>query len=179
MGVAPTQKYQADGAPGIEAIMGILLGSEAADEDRRDFFRTQILFWMLCAIDGHAKNFSLFLNAGGSYLLTPRYDVHSAHHALGTKAGRLSPHKLKMAMAIRGSKGSHDNWSDILPRHFELTAQRCGLGSRIGRMMEELIERTGSVADSVQDLLPADFPQELAHDVLDGLRASAGRMKAG
>lgn len=178
-GTAPTQKYQADGGPGIEAIMGILLGSEVADEDRKDFFRTQILFWMLGAIDGHAKNFSLFLNAGGSYRLTPRYDVFSAHHALGTKAGRLSSHEVKMAMAIRGSEVSHYNWSDILPRHFELTAQRCGLGRKIGRMMEELIERTGSVADSVQDLLPADFPQELAHDVLNGLRASAGRMKAG
>ncbi|MGH8144505.1 MAG: HipA domain-containing protein, partial [Steroidobacteraceae bacterium] len=72
MGVPPTQRYQADGGPGIEAIMDILLGSDNADEDRKDFFRTQILFWMLCAIDGHAKNFSLFLNAGGSYRLTPR-----------------------------------------------------------------------------------------------------------
>lgn len=176
-GIAPTQKYQADGGPGIEAIMGILLGSEVADEDRRDFFRTQILFWMLCAIDGHAKNFSLFLNAGGSYRLTPRYDVLSAHHALGMNAGQLSPHKVTMAMAIRGSKGTHYNWSDILPRHFGLTAQRCGLGGEIDRMMEELIESTDSVADAVQGRLPADFPQELAHAVLTGLRASASRMR--
>lgn len=177
-GVAPTQKYQADGGPGIEAIMGILLGSEVADEDRRDFFRTQILFWMLCAIDGHAKNFSIFLNAGGSYRLTPRYDVLSAHHALGTGAGRLSPHKVKMAMAVRGSKALHYNWSDILPRHFELAAKRCGLGDEIGRMMEELIESTGSVADTVQSQLPTNFPQELAHHVLQSLRACAGRMTA-
>ncbi len=65
-GVAPTQEYQARGWPGIKAIMDILLGSEVADEDRREFFRTQILFWMLCAIDGHAKNISIFLDSGGS-----------------------------------------------------------------------------------------------------------------
>ena len=176
-GVPPTQKYQSEGGPGIEAIMNILLGSEIADDDRKDFFRTQILFWMLCAIDGHAKNFSLFLNAGGSYRLTPRYDVLSAHHVLGTKAGNLSPHKVKMAMAIRGSKGPHYNWREILPRHFELMAQRCGLGSEIGRMVDELTDRTNAVIDMVQGQLPAAFPQELARDVFSGLQACAERMK--
>jgi serine/threonine-protein kinase HipA len=177
-GVAPTQKYQSEGGPGIEAIMNLLLGSEIAEDDRKDFFRTQMLFWMLCAIDGHAKNFSLFLNAGGSYRLTPRYDVLSAHHVLGTKAGTLSPHKVKMAMAVRGSKAAHYNWNDILPRHFEVTAQRCGLGSEIGRMMDELIDRSGAVIELVHSLLPAGFPQDLAQDVFAGLRACAERMKA-
>jgi len=177
LSVAPTQKYQADGGPGIEQIMTTLLGSEVAEDDRKDFFRTQILFWMLCAIDGHAKNFSLFLNAGGSYRLTPCYDVLSAHHALGTKAGTLSPHKVKMAMAVRGSQALHYHWNDILPRHFEQTARRCGLGREIGRMMEELIEMTDPAIQSVQRLLPADFPKELAQDVLTGLRSAADRMK--
>jgi serine/threonine-protein kinase HipA len=58
-GVPPTQKYETQGGPGIDTIMNTLLGSEVADEDRKDFFRSQVLFWMLCAIDGHAKNFSL------------------------------------------------------------------------------------------------------------------------
>ena len=71
------RKYEADGGPGIRTIMGLLLGSSRADDDRRDFFKTQILYWLLCAIDGHAKNFSLFLEAGGGYRLTPRYDVLS------------------------------------------------------------------------------------------------------
>jgi serine/threonine-protein kinase HipA len=31
------------------------------DEDRKDFFKNQILYWLLWAIDGHAKNFSLFV----------------------------------------------------------------------------------------------------------------------
>ena len=177
-GVAPTQKYQADGGPGIEAIMDVLLGSEVAEEDRRDFFRTQILLWMLCAIDGHAKNFSIVLNAGGSYRLTPRYDVLSAHNVLGRKAGTVSPHKVNMAMGVRGSKALHYNWNDILPRHFESTARRCGLGDEVGRMIDGLIARTEPAIESVQRLLPADFPQELAHDLFAGLRGAAHRMKA-
>lgn len=177
-GTAPTQKYQADGGPGIESIMDILLGSEIAEEDRKDFFRTQILFWMLCAIDGHAKNFSIFLKAGGSYRLTPRYDVLSAYNVLGTKAGTLSPHKVKMAMAFRGNKALHYTRKEILPRHLKQMGTRCGLGNEIDRMMQELIERTDSVVNSVQSTLPDDFPQELARDVFTGLRFSADQMKA-
>lgn len=176
LGVAPTHKYQTDGGPGVEAIMSTLLGSEVAEEDRRDFFRTQILLWMLCAIDGHAKNFSLFLNAGGSYRLTPRYDVLSAHHVLGTKAGTLPPHKVKMAMGIRGSKELHYSWRRILPRHFDQAARRCGLGNEIGRVMDELVERTEPVIESVQSRLPRDFPHDLAEAVLGGLRTAAGQL---
>ena len=176
-GTAPTQKYEADGGPGIETIMNILLGSEVADEDRQDFFRTQILFWMLCAIDGHAKNFSIFLNARGSYRLTPRYDVLSAYNVLGSKAGTLSAHKIKMAMAVRDTRRPHYNRSDILPRHFEQMGQRCGIGSETRRMMDDLSEKTESVVQLVQDSLPVDFPQDLARDVLTGLRSSADLMK--
>lgn len=177
-GTAPTQKYQADGGPGIESIMDILLGSEIANEDRKDFFRTQILFWMLCAIDGHAKNFSIFMNAGGSYRLSPRYDVLSAYNVLGTKAGTLSRHKVRMAMAFRGNKALYYTHKDILPRHLKQMGTRCGLGNAIDRMLQELIERTDPVVDSVQSTLPDDFPQELACDVFTGLQSSAEQMKA-
>jgi serine/threonine-protein kinase HipA len=176
MGVAPAQKYQSDGGPGIEAIMQVLLGSDVAQEDRKDFFRTQVLFWMLCAIDGHAKNFSLFLNVGGSYRLTPRYDVVSAYNVLGTKAGTLSRHKIKMAMSIRGGSDSHYKWNEIQPRHFEHMGRLCGLGSEIVRMLDELIGQTASAIESVRQRLPADYPQELAQDVFAGLQSAADRL---
>ena len=35
-------------------------------------------------------DFSLFLNAGGSYVLTPRYDVLSAHDVRGGRSVQLS-----------------------------------------------------------------------------------------
>lgn len=178
LGIAPTQKYQTDGGPGIEATMNTRLGSEVAEEDRRDFFRTQILFWMLCAIDGHAKNFSLFLNAGGSCRLAPRYDVLSAHHVLGTKAGTLSPHEVKMAMGVCGSRELHYSWRRILPRHFEQSAGRCGLGNEISRIAEDLVNRTATVIESVQRVLPAGFPAELAQAVFAGLESAADRMKS-
>jgi serine/threonine-protein kinase HipA len=176
-GVSPAQKYEAHGGPGIDTIMNILLGSEAADEDRKDFFRTQVLFWMLCAIDGHAKNFSLFLNAGGSYRLAPRYDVLSAFHVLGARSDQLSARAVKMAMGVRGSKAPHYLWSEIVPRHFEQMAKRYGLGAEIHPMMDDLAEKTPTVIQSVQSLLPANFPQDLANGIFQGLQAAANRIK--
>lgn len=63
-GTPPARKYESDGGPGIAKIMDLLLGSQNPAEDRRDFMRTQLIFWLLAAIDGHAKNFSLFLLPG-------------------------------------------------------------------------------------------------------------------
>jgi serine/threonine-protein kinase HipA len=78
-GVPPEAKYEADGGPGMDRILDVLDGSLAREQDRRDFFKAQLLFWMLCATDGHAKNFSLALRPGGRYQLTPLYDVLSAY----------------------------------------------------------------------------------------------------
>ncbi|MGI6436549.1 MAG: HipA domain-containing protein, partial [Sphaerochaeta sp.] len=56
-------KYESDGGPGIQTIMSILQGSQNASEDRLTFFSAQLLFWLLAAPDGHAKNFSIFLGS--------------------------------------------------------------------------------------------------------------------
>src|SRR5262249_7143842 len=72
-GTPAARKYESQGGPGIEAVMQLLQGSSAATADREDFFRTQLVYWLLCAIDGHAKNFSVFIEAGGRFRLTPRY----------------------------------------------------------------------------------------------------------
>ncbi len=118
LGVSPMRKYQSDGGPGIVDILEFLNGAVAPREDRLSFMKAQIVFWLLAAIDGHAKNFSIFLTPGG-YKLTPLYDVMSVYPYL-----ELSAHKIKLAMAV-GS--SHYRIKEILPRHFYQTGQKAGL----------------------------------------------------
>ncbi|MEF3034441.1 HipA domain-containing protein, partial [Pseudomonas aeruginosa] len=81
----PTAKYERDGGPGIADIAARLRLSvnPNAEADLDNFLSAQILFWMLAAIDGHAKNFSLHLLPQGRYRLTPFYDVLSAWPAAG------------------------------------------------------------------------------------------------
>jgi serine/threonine-protein kinase HipA len=123
-GTPAVRKYESDGGPGIDEIMKLLNGSKNPENDRYDFMKTQLVFWLLAAIDGHAKNFSIFLVPDNGYTLTPRYDILSAYPVLGHGAALLSPHKIRMAMAVTG-KNRHYRWKEITARHWMETAKRC------------------------------------------------------
>ncbi len=82
-GLPSAMKYESDGGPGIAAIMTFLLGSSEALKNRYDFMKFMVFQWLTGATDGHAKNFSIYLLPGGSYRLTPFYDIISAFPVLG------------------------------------------------------------------------------------------------
>lgn len=179
-GKPPILKYEADGGPGMDRIMDILNGSLQRERDRRQFFQAQVLFWMLCATDGHAKNFSLFLRPGGKYEMTPLYDVLSAYPFLGNGPSQLSPFKAKMAMAVR-TKNPHWKMRDILRRHWVEIGERYGVTTVDGRsanyVIDDLIARTPDVARAVRQKLPKDFQAALADSILEGLQAAANKLE--
>jgi serine/threonine-protein kinase HipA len=165
LGVSSNLKYQSDGGPGIAAIMKLLMGAKNAEADREHFFRSQVLFWLLGAIDGHAKNFSIFIEAGGGYRLTPLYDVISAYPLIKNK--NLSAQKVKMAMALKGSKGNHYLWSKIQPRHFLATARAIDFSeAKAIKIVQEMLERASAVAQEVSEKLPAGFPLRVSTPIL-------------
>lgn len=170
-GVGPDNKYEDKGGPGIRAILNQLTGSSNAEADRRDFFRTQVLFWMLAAIDGHAKNFSIFIEPRGLFRLAPRYDVLSAHPVMGTRAGQLSPHKVRMAMAV-WRQNRHYRWAEIRREHFEQSAADCKLPGAAD-IIDALIERTPGAIAAVSGALPKDFPAAVAEPIFAGLEQAA------
>lgn len=178
-GVAPEAKYEADGGPGMDRIVDLLDGSMARDQDKRDFFKAQLLFWMLCATDGHAKNFSLFLRPGGRYQLTPLYDVLSAHPVLGDGPNQISPFRARMAMAVR-SKNAHWKMRDILRRHWLAVGARHGVVTDDGRpvqaLLDDIVARTPDVIATVRAKLPVSFPMLVADSILDGLQEAANRL---
>jgi serine/threonine-protein kinase HipA len=175
MGKAPGLKYEADGGPGMQSIMSLLLGSRNAQDDRQSFFRAQALFWMLCATDGHAKNFSVFLEPGGRYTSTPLYDVLSAYPVLGHGRNRLAPEKARCAMAVVGKNRSY-GWSRITRRHWLSAAAACGLGAHGESLIADLINRTPGVIAEVSRALPVGFPGSVAESILAGLRKAADRL---
>lgn len=177
LGVPPSLKYEADGGPGIRRIMDLLLGSQQAEQDRLAFFKTQVAFWMLCAPDGHAKNFSVSIRREGRYQLTPLYDVLSAWPVLGHGAGKMAPEKVKMAMALI-SRNRHYKWVDILPRHWLSTAAACGI-SRTGAqaVIDDLVASTPKVIEEVSDGLPAGFPAGVSDPILKGLVTASKRLE--
>ncbi|WP_237716340.1 type II toxin-antitoxin system HipA family toxin [Catenovulum agarivorans] len=114
LGRLSDNKYEEHGGPSAHDIMELLSLSLNPINDRTLFMKIQVLFWLLAGIDGHAKNFSIFLQAKG-FCLTPFYDVMSAYPYFGQ--GNIQPQKIKMAMKVH-SKNTHYRWSRILARHW-------------------------------------------------------------
>ncbi len=168
-------KYENNGGPGMVAIAE-LLAQSSERSDLASFFKAQVLFWMLRAIDGHAKNFSLFLNPSGCFQLTPLYDVLSAWPVIGRRSGQWPQQKLRLAMAWHGEKGRYTKPLEITSRRMLLTAKRLGLGEA-QTILCALIAQTPAVISSVQSQLPAGFPQTVAEPVLAGLQSSASQLQ--
>jgi serine/threonine-protein kinase HipA len=174
LNIPPALKYESDGGPDMERIMTLLLGSANALTDRLLFLKTQVLFWLLCAIDGHAKNFSIVLMPGGSYQLAPIYDVMSAYPLLAKR--QIDPQKMKMVMAVKG-KGSHYHWDKILYRHWLSTAQACRFPvDEMESIIRELLEKMDGVIAQVETELTAFFPDEVARFMFDGMKNARDRL---
>lgn len=176
-GTSPALKYEIDGGPGIEKIMGILLGSSNYENDRKNFFKSQILFWLLAAPDGHAKNFSIYLKSGGEFSLTPLYDVLSAYPAMGKSQNQIPLKKLKMAMSVYG-KNKNYHWYKISYRYWMEMGNRCGISEKtVKTMIEEIIDKFPGVKDSVTSLIPKDFPENSARSIFKGIGDSITKLK--
>lgn len=92
----------------------------------------QVLFWLLRAPDGHAKNFSIRILPRGRFQLTPLYDVMSVYPVLGDGPNQWSSHETKLAMALFG-KNRHSEMHGIQRRHFNSTARRSAMLRRPSR----------------------------------------------
>ncbi|QEX14890.1 toxin HipA [Hypericibacter terrae] len=155
LSVPPSRKYQSDGGPGLVDIIDLLKGSDTPDEDRKTVFKAQILFWLIGATDGHAKNFSIFLGPGGSYSLTPLYDALTAQPSLDVR--QIERKQMKLAMAV--GETNHYRIDGIHGRHFMQTAQAAGLPRAIASAaIEEVVAAADGALERVQEELPARFP---------------------
>lgn len=177
LGVGPDQKYEADGGPSVERLAQVLSGSQNARADLRTLLASQVAFWLLAATDGHAKNFSIRLQAGGSYSLTPLYDVLSAWPIIGKGKSQLAWRNAKLAMAVSG-KNRHYALATIMRRHFNATAVKCGWGENAEDIISELLNRVELAIAVVARQMPVDFPLDVAEPIIEGIRKQAQTLQA-
>jgi len=170
-----TQKYQRDGGPGIEEIMSLLLGSDDPAGDRHIFFKAQVLFWLLGATDGHAKNFSVTLFPQGRFRMTPLYDILTLQPSVDRS--QIRHNEFKMAMCVGSSNKYHVN--KISGRHFLHTGNKCGLSTpAINAIFDELMDTTPAVLNNITDGLPDNFPAELVDSITGGILHRLPRLSA-
>ena len=173
LGTPWTLKYESEGGPGIQKIEYLLGASDEPTLDRLNFLKANLVFWLLGATDGHAKNFSVFLSPGGGFRLTPLYDVISAQPSFDAHHVRHNQFRLAMAVgksrnyAIKGVNG----------RHFVESIELAGLGRRnaVG-LIEELIEASPQAIHHVVSSLPADFPGDIAASIVRGIEGRVAQL---
>ncbi|MCJ7873234.1 HipA domain-containing protein [Phaeobacter sp. J2-8] len=171
LSVPPTLKYQNEGGPGMGDVLGLLRGSDTPIEDQDIFLRAQIVFWLMGATDAHAKNFSMFLGPGGSYRMTPLYDIVTAQGAFDAR--QIERKQMKMAMSVGTSR--HYRFDQIHGRHFMQTAMRAGLAAgRAKALIEEVEARATAALDIAADALPNQFPQAIVESVSRAVRGRLG-----
>jgi serine/threonine-protein kinase HipA len=167
LSIPPTRKYQNDHGPGMVDILTLLKGSDTPAEDQKKFLKSQILFWLIGATDGHAKNFSIFLGPGGQFTLTPLYDVLTAQPSLDAR--RIEKKHMKLAMSVGDSR--HYVLDRIKGRHFLQTAKRAGLPESLSaEALHDVSEQAETALETMEALLPSDFPEALHASVCRGLR---------
>jgi serine/threonine-protein kinase HipA len=171
LSVVPTQKYQNEGGPGIKAIMDLLLGSDEPAKDRYEFFKANVLFWLLGATDGHGKNFSVSILPGGRFRMTPLYDVLTVQPTVDAR--QIERKYFKLAMHF--GKSNHYKVANIVGRHIVET----GVQSRLSRdainsLFEELQDTSEHIIEATFSRLPGNFPEELMASIDGALKARLG-----
>jgi len=167
LSIVPTQKYQNEGGPGISGIMDLLLGSDDPNKDRYDFFKANVLFWLLGATDGHGKNFSISLLPGGRFRMTPLYDVLTVQPTVDAR--QIERKYFKLAMNFGNS--NHYKVANIVGRHIVETGVQSGLSRAVVQgLFDELQETTHAIIEATFNQLPAGFPEALLASINGALR---------
>jgi serine/threonine-protein kinase HipA len=177
LGLPPSLKYESDGGPSIESCINVLSKSQNSSFDIQVFLSSQLAFWLLGAIDGHAKNFSIRLNHRDQFELTPLYDVLSAWPVIGKRADQISQQRAKMAMAILG-RNAHYKINEIQTRHWQSLAEKYG-GDLTWNNFLNLIKKTEEAITHAQEQLPKSFPMQVADSIFQGIRRQRDKFLSG
>lgn len=174
LSVPSSRKYQTDGGPSAADIAELLKGSDQPEANRKMFFKAQVLFWLLAATDGHAKNFSIQLSPGGRFRLAPLYDIMSAQPA--HDGHQIRRNRLKLAMSV--GENRHYIVDRISPRHFLQDADAAGLpDGTMNSIFAELIAAAPSAIDAAKAAMPDESSAALIDSIVAGFSARLELLK--
>lgn len=174
LGRLSDNKYEEHGGPNARDIMELLSLSLEPIQDRTLFMKSQVVFWLLAGIDGHAKNFSVFLQEKG-FCLTPFYDVMSAYPYFGQ--GNIQRQKIKMAMKVH-SKNTHYRWSRIQARHWLSHAKYLSYPEKeIKQILEELCDTVPNALMKASESASSLFVQQVGEAITKGTNICVEKME--
>ncbi|MDX5594385.1 type II toxin-antitoxin system HipA family toxin [Pseudovibrio sp. SPO723] len=168
LSVPPTLKYQAEGGPGLVQMLRLLKGSDTPREDQLTLIKAQLVFWLMAATDGHAKNFSVFLSPGGGFRLTPIYDVLSAQPSVDARM--IERKQLKLALSL--GRSNHYRFDRINARHFKETLRAATLPEALFvEALEQVANALEAALTNQETTLPRQFPGEIHESISRNMKS--------
>jgi serine/threonine-protein kinase HipA len=131
--------------------------------------RAQLVFFLLGAIDGHAKNFSITLLPTG-FRLAPIYDVMSVLPALARR--QVEPKQTKLAMSVGDNR--HYRLGEIYLRHWEQTAKKAGFPLKnLQSLIQDLMDR-GNKIETLVNRIGRSLSPQLTDPLVTGIKKHLG-----
>lgn len=159
LSVDPSQKYQADGGPGIKDAAKLFRAFGPANRESAawQFFEALCFNLAMQGTDAHAKNYSIMLTEDNASL-APLYDMAS-HAPYPLLAGE----SLKLSMAIDGEY----RMNGVGIRHLEKAARSLGLNEQHAReRAEEILRSTPEAYLEAADIARDRFGDDAFIDTL-------------
>ncbi len=147
LSIAPAEKYEGEGGPGVAACGALLRERAAAPAvDLVEFIDGLLFNFLIGNHDAHGKNYSLLLEGPRSIRLAPFYDLISTAVFDGTRR--------KLAMKLGGE--SRPNY--LRRRHLDRLADELEVNpSLVLRRLDLIVALVRSAQEEARLRLPADF----------------------
>ena len=174
--VPPTLKYEVDGGPGIADCLGLLKSSDEPEKDRKAFMKAQLVFWLIGATDGHAKNFSIALKPQGRFSLTPLYDILSTQWQYDQHQIPRSAWRMAMSFGAR----RRYKLAEILPRHIEQTTTTADYPTNaLHETMRDVLAAFPAADATLKKFTSSEtIPIEMLEALESGMRSRAADIQA-
>jgi len=159
LGIAPTEKYEGEGGPGIAACATLLRRYVAVPAvDIVEFIDGVLFNFLIGNHDAHAKNFSLMLDGAGAIRLAPFYDLLSTAVFDGTRR--------KLAMRL----GGENRPKYLRRRHLVRLAGELEVRpSLVSRRIDLAVAAVRSSQDAARIRLPLAFQDRPVIERIDAV----------
>jgi serine/threonine-protein kinase HipA len=158
LGIAPAEKYEGEGGPGVAACAALLRRGSAPAADLPAFLDCLLFNFLIGNHDAHAKNFSLLLDGPRSIRLAPFYDLLSTVVFAGTRK--------KLAMRL----GGENRPKYLRRRHLDRLADELEVKpALVLRRIDTIVAAVRSALDEGRRRLPAEFQDRPIIDRIDAV----------
>jgi serine/threonine-protein kinase HipA len=158
LGIAPAEKYEGEGGPGVAACAALLRRGSAPAVDLREFLDCLLFNFLIGNHDAHAKNFSLLLDGPRAIRLAPFYDLLSTVVFEGTRK--------KLAMRL----GGENRPKYLRRRHLDRLADELQVKpTLVLRRIDTIVATVRSAQGEARRRLPVEFQDRTIIDRIDAV----------